>query len=513
MEKISCFILLIFGCAISGVYAEPALGPVPDFPKTDSIEAAIPSTLTLDRALQLAIKNNVQLRMAEMDVWSAQAEARGESYYMEPDLVVEASAEEGKRKNTVEQSVSLLTDTFEEENSRYSAAIEGVLPVGTTYSVGYKYADLANNLTSTTFPNAFSNQYSTYVGINITQPLLKNFGMTYTRRNLLYARLRHEVAVQNLRKQKMLSVANTVLAYGSVWMQQELVKARRRSLDNAQELLKDNEMRRSEGKMAAIEVAAARAGVVKRETEWLDAQTQWRDAQNEFANLLSAGIDLEPVELQAMDEGLPKPLPLSGDHLLDGLVERHPDILIKQREVESSKLQVKIMKNQHLPELNVEGNYGRTGLGATSGDSHDDIGDGEFDSWDVGVVLRVGLVGNKQGKYQLIKAKVDLERSRAAYDYVEKEVGNRLMTSLHKVNLLCDAVLKETEAVKINTQALDAQKQMLAVGKSKTVRLLEVEEDLLEAQEDLLRVRTLYRNSLVEMQLANARILDEYGIE
>ena len=153
------------------------------------------------------------------------------------------------------------------------------------------------------------------------------------------------------------------------------------------------------------------------------------------------------------------------------------------------------------------------GLGESGGDAHDDIEDGDFDDWSIGVVLRVGLAGGKRDKYQLFKARSELERSRIAYVYAKRELENRLRTSLQKVSLLRDAVLKEMESVEINAQALEAEKQLLDAGKSKTIRLLEVEEDLLEAREELLHVRTLYRRGVVEMQLANARILEEYGVE
>lgn len=518
MRKFAFLIILFWGGVISGVHAEGSSESTPASDLAATLQDAgrrgsegMPSELTL--ALQVAMRKNVSLNLAMMDLQAIESEVSGESFYMEPDVVLRGSYEKGNRQNTVEQSVSLLSDTFEWKNTHYSAALEGLLPIGTTYRLGYDYADLANNLTSRTFRDPFESEYTGYAGISVTQPLLKNFGPTATRQNLLHARLRRDVAEQNLRKQKMLTVANTVLAYSAVWMQQELVRVRLSSLDNARTLLEDSEKRRLEGKIAAIEMEAIRGGVVERETQWLYANTQWRNALNELANLLSVRVGSEPIKLQPLELELLDASELEAANQFDDLAVRHPDILIKQREIESSALQVKVMKNQRLPELNLEGNYGLSRLGDNSRDSYVEYDDGEFYSWSIGMVLRVGLMGGQKDKYLLRKARVGLERSQIAYAYVETELGNRLRTSLQKVSLIGDTVVREMDTVKINDRALEAEKQLLSAGKSKPILLLEMEEDLLEAQEDLIEVQTLYRRSVVELQLANARILEEYGFE
>ena len=435
-----------------------------------STARVLPSQLNLNDAVHLALTNNVQLALALLDVMAAREDTEGAKAYKEVELVLEGGIEEGRRKNTVEQSVSLLSDTFEEENTRYSAALEGLLPIGTTYRVGYDVGELSNSLTNRTFRAPFESQFTTFAGVSVTQPLLRNFGLTVTRSRLINARLEEKIAEQNLRKQRMLTVANTVLAYWDVWMQQELVKERASSLKNARALQAANEQRKAEGKIAAIEVAAARAGVVKRETQWLEANSQYHESVNNLANLLGMEVASEMVQLDDPGVELQSDETLAvSDHLTD-LGLRHPDVQIKDMEIEVGTLQLKVLTNQSRPELNLVGSYGHNGLGSDLSESNDDITDGDFDRWSVGLVFRMGLGGGQEMVHRTRKAKIELDRSHMARDYVKKEVENRLRTTLRKVRLLRDAVVRQGEAVKINADALDAEQKLLAAGKSKTAR-------------------------------------------
>ena len=83
----------------------------------------------------------------------------------------------------------------------------------------------------------------------------------------------------------------------------------------------------------------------------------WYAEINEFA-FGQAGWLVDPgVELQS-DETL-----AVSDHLT-GLGLRHPDVQIKDMEIEVGTLQLKVLTNQSRPELNLVGSYGHNGLGS-----------------------------------------------------------------------------------------------------------------------------------------------------
>jgi len=108
-------------------------------------------TLTLDTVVAHALTNNPELKAVELDREMADRNAFGKSRYWEPDLVVSVEHEDSRRENTVEESLSMFTPIFEEEDTAYSVSLEGTLLRGGRYRLGYTLEDLANNLTNLTF--------------------------------------------------------------------------------------------------------------------------------------------------------------------------------------------------------------------------------------------------------------------------------------------------------------------------------------------------------------------------
>ena len=68
-----------------------------------------------------------------------------------------------------------------------------------------------------------------------------------------------------------------------------------------------------------------------------------------------------------------------------------------QKKVDEMLLRYGVVRNQHLPELNLKGSFGLNGLGETPGQSWTEIIDGGFPSWSVGLEFRVPLGGGVLG--------------------------------------------------------------------------------------------------------------------
>src|SRR5690606_22256840 len=126
--------------------------------------------LSLEECRRLALTHNLALRAQREALAAAGFLSKAEWGAFEPEFVASGSEEFNRRENTVEQTISQGTSVFQERNKLYSAGVEGFLPTGARYNVGYSVRDLNNNLR--VLPtDPFRRQYQSFLGLTLTQPL------------------------------------------------------------------------------------------------------------------------------------------------------------------------------------------------------------------------------------------------------------------------------------------------------------------------------------------------------
>jgi outer membrane protein len=493
-------ITIVVLCSFSLVLAEP--------PRPGEL------VLTLGSSVDQALTNNYALKSTETDLKIADRHFRGQKAYWEPALVLTAEQEENRKENTIQEELSMFTEVFEEENSEYSVAIEGLLGSGAKYRLGYTVSDLANNLTNLTFREIapFTSEYVSFAGINLVQPLLKNGGFTAARSKMKDARLAREIARQTLRRQKMLTIARTEIAFWNVLESDHILDLRAQSLEIAKSLVKDNESRLEQGKMAEMEVEQARVGAARRERLWLEAKAQRNDAVRGLMNAMGRQIGEEQIVISD-EEGLPQVQAFDPGNMMNMALERHPDMLIAVKEVELRDLRLAVAKNQRWPQMDLVGSYGLNGLGDSMTTSRQDVEDGEFESWSVGIVARLPLGGDRAAAAELKKARLEKTKALDNYKATETDVANALQTAVVKSSLLEKALTALDKEVAISKMALENEKVLLENGKSTSRRLLELEENLCGSRVERAKAGTALRRVLVQVDLSDGGMLVRRDLE
>ncbi|MFO1523889.1 MAG: TolC family protein, partial [Kiritimatiellia bacterium] len=471
--------------------------------------------LTLQDVIRIALENNPDLRLQEIDRQIAEKEARGESYYWEPEAVVSGKRYNNSRQNTVEQEISQFSPTFEERNTSLSAALEGTVASGGKWRLGYSLDELSNNLTNQNFRTraAFDEEYASIASISFSQPLLRNFGPAVTRSQLRNAELNHEVAKQELRRRRMLTIGRAELGYWSAWQSVRAVDLRAKSLEIVKSLLEDNKNRLKEGRVSQMDVDQTRAGVALRERRWLEARTEANEAAKALASLLGwTARDAQPV-IKAEILEIGDPVVTDFDQAMTRAVSSHPDMLIRQKEIEIENLRLVVARNQSWPQLDLVGSYGYNGLGEDVPESWDRLSEGEYQNWSVELVFRMGLGGDRKARSQLEQTKLRHERALLGYQATESDLANAMRSVMNKARLVRDTQLALARETDVNRAALDAEKVLLAEGKSNSRRVLELEEDLVDVQVLYETACANYRRVLVELDMTDGGMLARRGLE
>jgi outer membrane protein TolC len=470
--------------------------------------------LHLKDFLQLVLKRNesIQLRVLELEITKKRFQS--ERGIFEPELVLSASRDDNMRENTAEQRRSLGLATFEEQNNVYNAGLEALIPSGAKVRLGYNLRDLNNNLQDPRFPGGTIStnrpgidEYQTFAGISLTQPLLKNFGYAYTLAGIRLAALASDIAYQDYRKELMGSVAAAEAAYWNLFMAQEQVRFFRDSVTLAESIVRDNRVRAETGKGSDLEVLEAEAGLALRKTKLAEAEQKHQEAATRVMTLYSETAILANPTVEAVDR------PKIGETVPDFLrsaeaaFDLNPDYHVQKKKIQQEDVRLAYAKNQRLPQLDIRASYGLNGLGETPSASHEDIERRSFPSMSVGLELHVPLGGGIKARNDLAAAKLRKQQSLLSLKQIETQIINGVQAAVQKIRSARDAIEGNEKVVAFNQNLLNTQLERLQVGRVESRKVLEVEAALFESRNAVLESLVQYERAHLELELVQGATL------
>jgi outer membrane protein TolC len=468
--------------------------------------------LSLDDCRRLALAHNLDLRAQRETLAAAGFLRAAELGAFEPDFVASVSREYNQRLNTVEQTISQGTTVFQEKNTLYSTGIEGLSPTGATYNIGYSVHDLNNNLR--VLPtDPLLRQFQTFLGVTVSQPLLKDAGTASTYAKLRLAREDEKIARQDFRRQLLVVVGSVESVYWDLYVAQERLGLRLASVAAADKLLTENQERVHEGKMAEIELVEAQAGLAQRRSAASEAQQHLIEVSGRLRTLFAEPVDQPNWVLHASDAPPPPAPPPAIDEALRDSVMLHPEYLTRFHKAEQEKIRIAYARNQRWPQVDLKASYGQNGLGSTDGGSWADLDHHYHESWSVGLEVRIPVLGGTRQANTLHAAQAHGREALLNLKAAEVEIANNIVTAERKVESLKAVATNYDDVAQAGQRLLKNEQSRLGEGKTDSRRLLEVENQFSDAQVAALESRGEYEKARVEFEMACGRLLKLRGVD
>lgn len=398
--------------------------------------------------------------------------------------------------------------TIKSEVYSLETGITGKTPIGTTYTL-----ETRNDRTADTL-SGFADEYDSFTGVTITQPLLKGFGTDSNRLKINLARKDRDISVNRLRQM----IIETVARFGAAYWDLASAKAGLRVMAESEELAgalaEINRKKLEAGAASALEVTQARAAASVRKDDVITAERLVRDRENELKLLISEDVyGLKDTGIITDEPGADESL-TAEEETLDESVEKalhsRPDYLEAKDEIEKSRLQVIYASDQKYPKVDLEASYGFNGLGASFRDSY--AGIGSSPEWTVGLVFSYPL-GNRaslgESKSASLKSAQSLLRL--------KKLEQSIILGLDAAQKDIETAKARVEAARVSTvltrESLDAEEKKLAAGRSTTYNVLLVQEDLAKARLNEIEAVTDYNKALINYFKEKGSLLEGYGFE
>lgn len=490
-----------------------------DSPRTALIldESTAGYPLSLANFVALVVARNQQLQSRDADVVMKKAGIKAARAIYEPELVGSYSHYYNNEQNTAEQIVARNSLIYEVKADYYKLEIEGLLPTGAQYKVGFGLTESDDNLllrNSVLLPGEeIDRQYKEISYVNLTQPLLKNFGIAATETQIRLAEGDADLAVQSYRQEMLNVVGRAIATYWDLVLAKEKVKLRAESVQVAEKILDDNRARLKTGKMAETEVLEAEAGVALRKALEIDAKKQCVVAENDALTLFAAhaaayaaGIDVnEPLILES--------IPYDYQASITRAFELRPEYMASKQRLTQERVRLVYAENQRWPELDLKASYGLNGLNYDRSDAWDDMESSDYDTWSVGFELRIPLFGDQKTASELAQVKQRKRKALLEMKAIEVALANAVDTAIRNLRSTTEQADHSANVAKLNNRLLEVELLRLNAGKSNSRLVLEKEDDFRSAREAELEALIDQRKAVLELEMAEGSLLSRYNID
>ena len=231
----------------------------------------------------------------------------------------------------------------------------GLTAVATLTSQRTEDDDLSNDLDP---------RYQTFLQLDLTQPLLRNYGRAANRNGVNVARKELEQAQFSylLQAQHLIVQLETLLL--DLNSSAEIVRLRQSALDLANKLYDSNEKRFRAGIIPITEIQEAETARADRELQLSIARQQRQQLQLSLDRLLDYALpgDFDPLQL-VLDELPATCVPLvDSNTLLAQALEKRLDVKLDRLGVDIGRINADYQKNQLKPQLDLTLSLGLNGL-------------------------------------------------------------------------------------------------------------------------------------------------------
>ncbi len=360
-----------------------------------------------------------------------------------------------------------------------------------------------------------------YLGSTISatysQALLRNFKIDSYRQQLLVSTKNREISDVQLRQVVLATTRNVKNAYWTLSYYISSLDVQQKSLDLARESLRASEAKVKAGTMAPLDVIQSQAEVASREESVIRAQAYVAQAEDQFRALIMdpQTPNFWDMTFQLTDEPVFKAQAVDVDAAIRNALQARTDLTAQRKNLEANDVTVRYMRNQTLPEVNVQASYSMTAAGGTKRETDANglpvvtvipygsvlrsVLARDLPTWSVALQVRYPI-GNSTAEANLARARLQYEQAQTQLRAGELSVATEVRNAARSLMTNQKRVETTRAARDLQERKLQAEEKRLAAGMSTTFFVLQAQRDLVLARNAELSSILDYTRSLVDFE-------------
>ncbi len=501
----SCIKALAFRAAIV-LSAGPVTAPAADV-----------LTIDLKEAIQMALGKNFQIRAERYTPQIAKAKQLSASGKFDPVAEISVTYDENNQElRTLNSELDTPTVVPGGETPllfartsglEVDSSIAGLTPWGLTYDIGASTTKNSDNRIS-------NDRFNSFFGVNITQPLLRNFGTDVNLAQLRISRADRAISEWTLRERIIQVVTDTVNTYCELYFTRENLGVEERSRELAAQLLSDNLKRAEIGVMSPLDVMQARADLASREERVLVATRNMLDNENFLKQLVTDEV-FQVLQTRLQIASLPDLPNVKADREKDFPLafQMRPDYRQALLDLQKRQINVVFSRNQTLPRLDLVASFGVNGIDTSLADSFQRVS-GQANnnySWTTGIVGSLP-VPNREARGQLESNKLEVAKGLVELKRLEQSILIEADNAAGQIDTTRKRIEATTAARDYAAKTLEAAQARLASGTTTTFEVLQFQRDLATAEINQIRARADHIRAIAAYARVTGLTLARNGI-
>ena len=431
---------------------------------------------------------------------------------------------------TTPQSNSITTGTpsLISETTLANAGIQRGFSTGAVAGLMFNNSHQALNSLRTAYnPYTGSN-----LGLNVSQPLLRGFGLGLNRRFIRIAGDEQKIGGLLFQQQLIASVYGVIRLYTDFVALYQDVKVKQESVMTAERLLSDVSAQVEEGTLAPVEQTRANAQVFSTRQDLANSQGLLEEQEAILKNVLTrqGNEDLEvrlahiiptdTLEIPAQDNIQP-----IQDLVAEALANR-PDLRQARLQIDISRIGLQGSKNATLPEVDLLGVVANSGLaGALNplepsadpaliggfGGVLDQILSRRYPTYGIGLQLNLPL-RNRIAEADFARDQIQVKQSEVRLRQLENQARLEVedaIIALRRARASADAA---AQARQFQQESLAVEQAKFDVGASTSFFVIQYQSLLAQAQSTEVAAKSAYVKARAALERAIGSILTENGI-
>jgi outer membrane protein TolC len=502
MSRFTSHCLPLLGLCL-GLYSAAAISAKTD----DAAGPAQETKLGFDEAIRLALEKNFALKVDAFNPLIAKAGVTEANGRYDPQLTSSYQKSRDEVPSLTDPLTGLRPSADITKINESSLALNGLLPLGTTYQIGTSTTDAPST------SNNYTDTYTSFAGVTATQPLLRDFGLNpglyqirLARTNLALSEWEYRISATNV-------ITQVIYAYSDLHLARAYLKSAQHARDMTVQLYNENEGRRQRGAMSEYDVLSARARVANREESVLEAERGVHLAENALKQLVSDERDPAFFNWHITIGPLPAAttVPIDPAAGFRKALAQRPDYRSARLGVSKNDLEHRYLRNQLLPRVDLNGSYGYNGIGTNAANSRADARHQDYNAYSAGVSVSVPLTSaTERGRARA--AKLRLRQSETDLQRLELDILVNVSNAAQQVESTRKRVATTQTARELNEEMLQAELKRLRAGTGSTFSVLYQQEQLSSAEISAAQAEADHCKALAEYDRQTGHTLESHRI-
>jgi outer membrane protein TolC len=489
--------------------------------------------LTLEDAILLTLLNNPDVRLARTPVDQAQYRIMGAYAPFDPILAAntlnqrslfQATNElQGVGGGTTVPSSQTLNQLTQTGFVSYTQTFETGTVLSTSFS-GSK-GDTNNNF-------YFINPYfNAGWNLQLTQPLLRNRGFFPNMAPIRVARRNASASQDNFEAQVNTAIQQAINQYWSVVLARESLRVADASLKQAQATYDHDKRALDLGALPPLDIYRSQSEVAQRRVASIQSEYQLKQQEDAFRQVI--GADLDPY-VGALDLDLVQdPVPLEPLFSIDvstaeALAEKHrPEFAALREQLAADDLNVRLSRNNVLPDLELQAIYNPQGVGGTQynnfvtppvvtpgglGDAFSQLFSFAYPTYAVGLTFNFPL-RNRAARAALGEARITKTNDLYQMRREEQTVRLDVMNAVHSLEQAKLSISAAKIARDLTEKTVESEQRKYELGTGTIFLVLEAQTELAQTEVSLVQAEVNYQIALAAVDHATGTLLERHRVE